>query len=306
MRNKTTLQGLPAFRRAFNAAVLICVASALSVASQAPTELERIKAAGTLQIVSRNGPTTYYEGSNGLVGFEYTLAKAFADQLGVDLAIRDEEDLSALLDVVATPAVDIGAAGLTVTPQRSEKVEFGPAYLDITHQIIYRAGGKRPRSFDDVIGGDLLVIANSAHAEHLRRLKNDYPALSWREQPDLEMLDLVEMVHSGAIDYAMVDSNAYSINRSLYPRARVGFELEETQQLAWAFPRQRDDSLLRAAEAFFQRVKTDGTLADIRERYYGHVNEINSGGALLFAKRIESRLPKWEGKLKTMNTFMPN
>ncbi|TQV84016.1 membrane-bound lytic murein transglycosylase MltF [Exilibacterium tricleocarpae] len=299
MRNRSRqwgLQRLSPLRRGFNVAVLIGLVSTLAVASRAPTELERIKADGVLHIVSRNGPTTYYEGTDGLAGFEYTLAKAFADELNVSLAIRDEEHLGRLIDAVDDPQINLGASGLTITPSRSEQVVFGPAYLAITQQLLYRAGEKRPRSFEDVVAADkdLLVIADSAHAERLRQLQQQHPTLRWREQSELEMLDLVEMVHSGEIDYAIVDSNAYSINRSLYPRARIAFDLEEEQQLAWAFSRQRDSSLYDAAQTFFERIKSDGTLDDIRERYYGHVDEINNGGALLFAKRIKSRLPKWK------------
>ena len=52
-----------------------------------PTTLEQVQARGTLTIISRNGPTTYYEGANGYTGFEYSLAQAFAKRLGVELQI---------------------------------------------------------------------------------------------------------------------------------------------------------------------------------------------------------------------------
>ena len=43
------------------------------------TQLQRIERSGELTVVTRNGPTTYYEGPNGPAGFEYDLASLFAD-----------------------------------------------------------------------------------------------------------------------------------------------------------------------------------------------------------------------------------
>ena len=63
------------------------------VASRHPSILEQVQESGELVVLSRNGPTTYYEDSTGLTGFEYHLAKAFADQLGVKLVIKEVEDL---------------------------------------------------------------------------------------------------------------------------------------------------------------------------------------------------------------------
>ncbi|MEJ2415967.1 MAG: membrane-bound lytic murein transglycosylase MltF [Exilibacterium sp.] len=277
---------------------LIWLSLALS-ASRAPTDLENVMQQGTLKILSRNGPTTYYEGPDGLTGFEYTLAKTFANELGVKLEIHDEENLATLLDSVGTARGYLGASGLTITAKRRQDVRFTTPYLEVTQQVLYRAGETKPSGIQDLIGKDLMIIANSSHSERLRELQKRYPELRWRERNGLEMLDLVEMVHNGTIQYTIVDSNAYAINHRIYPRARVAFEFQGTQSLAWAFPRQRDTSLYEAAQRFFQRINTDGTLEEIRDRFYGHVDKVDYSGAMVFARRIKTRLPKWEEDLKT-------
>jgi len=50
-------------------------------------DLEAIKARGELKVITRNNATCYYEGPHGPVGFEYDLAKAFAEHLGVKLKL---------------------------------------------------------------------------------------------------------------------------------------------------------------------------------------------------------------------------
>ncbi|MCW8196201.1 membrane-bound lytic murein transglycosylase MltF [Proteobacteria bacterium 005FR1] len=282
----------------FLATGLLLLTSTVLVSSKTPTVLERIQAEGKLYVLSRNGPTTYYEGPHGLTGFEYTLAKAFADELGVELVIREESNLGLLIDSVGRPMADIGASGLTVTERRKAKVRFGQPYLEVTQQLIYHRDGERPAEVADLIGKEILVIANSSHSERLRELRRDYPELRWSERHDLEMIDLVQMVHTGQVQYAIVDSNAFAINRNVYPNAQSAFDISEPQQLAWAFPRQADSSLYDAAQEFFARIAESGRLAEVTEYFYGHMDKVNKGGALLFADRVKTRLPNWEGYLQ--------
>lgn len=277
---------------------LVAASCAGLVGSKTPTVLEKIQANGKLYVISRNGPTTYYEGPDGLTGFEYTLAKAFADEIGVDLVIREQSNLAILLESVGSPAGHLGASGLTITERRKAKVRFSKPYLEVTQQVVYHRNNPRPESVEDLIGQDIMVIANSSHAERLRELRQDHPALRWRERNDVEMIDLVEMVHSGKLQYAIVDSNAFAINRNVYPNAQAGFDVSEPQQLAWAFPKQADSSLYNAAQDFFSRIEANGSLAEVKDYYYGNAERINHSGAMLFAERVESRLPSWQAYLE--------
>lgn len=277
--------------------LLVLAAGSLNT-SRAPTKLEAVLASGKLHMVSRNGPTTYYEGPNGLVGFEYALAKRFADRLGVELVIHDEEDLGRMLDAVRDHKMHFAAAGLAVTDKRQQKVRFASPYMEVTQQLIYKAGTPKPSSIEDLIGKNIVVIGNSSHSENLRLLQRDYPELTWSERNDVEMLDLLELVHSGEVEYTIVDSNAYELSESLYPRARIAFNIKEAEQLAWAFTPGHDDSLFKEAEKFFSDMETLALIKDTTEAYYGHLGKLDYSGALVFSKRLDSRLPKWKQKLQ--------
>lgn len=282
--------------------VLMCAVFGITattlVSSRIPTTLEEVQDSGKLVIISRNGPTTYYEGPAGHTGFEYVLAKAFAKHLGVELEIREVEDLGEMLDQVGTKAGHLAAAGLTVTEKRARKVQFSEPYLQVTQQLIYRSGESKPKSVEDLYGKRIIVISNSSHSERLKELQRTHRELTWEEQHDVDMLDLLEMVHNGKIDYTIVDSNAYQINRPVYPKATVAFDISEPQDLAWAFPQQQDTSLFNEAQAFFKSIKEAGAIDDALETFYGHLGEIDYSGAILFSHRLESRLPKWRDHLQ--------
>lgn len=275
---------------------ILAMAAAISVplvGSRMPSTLEQVKAEGKLTVISRNGPTTYYEDASGLTGYEYALAHAFADYLGVELEIVEEEDLSRMIGSVGRGG-HLAAAGLTVTPKRQRHVAFTKPYMMVTQQLIYHTEESRPSSVADLIGKRILVISNSSHAERLRELQKDYPELQWQERHDVEMLDLQEMVHHKKVDYAILDSNAFELNAALYPKAKVAFDISEQEPLAWAFPKSRDTSLLDAANTFLTEFELSGALADIQETFYGHLGEIGYSDALVFARRVDSRLPKWQ------------
>ncbi|MBX2859339.1 MAG: membrane-bound lytic murein transglycosylase MltF [Cellvibrionaceae bacterium] len=279
----------------------VCLLTALVSglqASRIPTELEKIYASGKIVVISRNGPTTYYEGPNGNTGLEYVLAKRFADFLGVELEIRETEDLGEMLEEVKAEQGHLAASGLTVTERRKMRVRFSEPYMQITQKLLYRASTEKPRSIEDLYGKKILVIANSSHSERLKQIQREHPELDWQERSDVEMLDLMEMVHSGEIDHTIVDSNAYDLNTSVFPRALVGFDISEPQDLAWAFSRSKDSSLFNQAEKFFHSIKTQGYLDEAMETFYGHLGEIGYSGALVFAKRLDSRLPKWRSELQ--------
>jgi membrane-bound lytic murein transglycosylase F len=87
------------------------------------------------------------------------------------------------------------------------------------------------------------------------------------------------------------------MNKNLYPRARAAFDISDTEYLGWAFARQNDKSLLREVDKFFAKSKTQKQITRYMDIYYGHVDELNFSDSLLFAKRLEHRLPKWKDEL---------
>jgi len=281
------------------AACLVSVIAILAMTSSQRGQLNQVLDSGVLRIITRNSPTTYYQDRNQISGFEYELAKAFADDLGVRLEVELAESLDDLISEVESGSVNLAAAGLTVTESRQQKVSFGDSYLQVTQQLIYRTDKVAPRSLQDLLEGNLMVTEHSSHAQYLRQLQQDLiPQLSWVERDDAEVVELVQMVANGEIDYTIVDSNEFEAISGFFPRVKMAFEIGQPQQLAWAFNKFGDDSLRNAARNFFQKMRDSGELLQLQERYYGHLNQIDSNGTLTFLGKTESRLPKYEALFK--------
>jgi membrane-bound lytic murein transglycosylase F len=284
---------LPLLRTLLAPCCLLALTFSLGSCSIPPPLVERIKASGELIVATRNSGTTLYEGSEGLTGFEYELVQRFAEELGVKAHFIIPNHFDDLLPSVINGDTHLAAAGLTVTPEREAEIRFGPSYQEITQQVVYRSGKKRPRKVEDLIGKNLHVLAASSHEEELQRLKETHPQLEWVSHDDLESAELMQMVQDNKIDFTIADSNEFAVTRRFMPYLKVGFDLTEPQPLAWAMAHAEDASLFDAMESFFKRIREDGTLAQLIERHYGHIGRLNFVELRTFVKHIKNRLPKY-------------
>lgn len=255
--------------------------------------IDRIKEEGVLQVITRNSPTTYYEEREGYRGVEYELVELFAKELGVEVKYIIPESFDEILPMIANGKAHFAAAGLTVTPKREIQVRFSPSYQEITQQLIYRTGTKRPKKITDTVNGVFDVIAGSSHEENLEKLKEKHPELSWNAQKGVESEELLYLVKEQVIDYTIADSNQAALSRQLYPELHIAMDLGKPDKLAWAFQHAEDDSLFNAASDFLAKLKKDGTLEQLLERYYGHIDRLGFVDKRTFQRHISQRLPSY-------------
>lgn len=81
-------------------------------------------------------PFEFYEGRK-IVGVDVEIIKKVAEKMGKKIAIKDVEFDTIIDNVEAGKIADAGAAGLTITPARAEKVNFSIPYYNSVQYIIY-------------------------------------------------------------------------------------------------------------------------------------------------------------------------
>ena len=135
----------------------------------------------TLVVVTRNAPTTWYEGRDGPLGPELELAQSFAAHLELPLRIDVVDSIGEVLQRINSGQAHIAAAGLTLTRQREEQgLVFGPEYYPVQQQVVCRRQhGKLPRSVEELVGKSIEVIADSSYVERLQELRLEVPELKW-------------------------------------------------------------------------------------------------------------------------------
>jgi len=258
-----------------------------------PVTLSQVIEDGELVVLTRNSPTTYYEGPDGPAGLEYDMAKMFADELGVQLRIVVPDTLNELLAGIENHVGHFAAAGLTITEDRQQFFRFTASYMDITEQLIYNTQHKRPRSVQDLVGGSLEVVAGSSHVDTLVQLQEKIPELSWSENSEMESDELLNLVADEVIDYTIADSNEFLLSKRHILNLKSAFDISPPRQLAWAFPPGEDSSLLDAASAFIEKIKSNGELANLVEKNYGHADNLDYVGTTVFQRHVNTRLPQY-------------
>ena len=266
--------------------------------------LDRILENQELTIVTRNTPTTYYIGPDGPTGFEYELAKAFADHLGVRLSVIVQDQFPKILPSIVSGDAHIAAAGITQTPIRENYVRFSTPYQSITQKLIYVGGKKRPRSIKALGDQPIDVIGGSSHVELLKALKKDHPKLTWREHHDVGVSGLLNLLSMNEAQYAIADSHDFAFNQRFYPNLRSALTISPTQSLAWAMHKSTDHSLVDAANEFLALSKQNGLLQALKEKHYGHVPKLDYVGAQTFMKHVGDRLPDVEALIKQVSEEM--
>ncbi len=273
---------------------------ALLTTSREMSGLDAVLARGELRLVTRPGPIAYYEDARGPNGFEYLLAKKFADSLGVELKVTTADTLANVYHMLGGPNADFAAATLSVTPYRRDHARFSDAYGTTVQKVLYRRGTQPPASIEELVDRQVVVVADSSHEERLADLLADYPQLRWQREPGADMADLMEMVHSGEAEFAIIDDTTYGAHQNFYHNARAAFEISEPQPLAWAFPRHGDDSLARAANAFFTTLRESGYLDELKIRFFTGIEDFSVSSSQVFFKLVASRLPVFEELFKTV------
>ncbi|MGH8224680.1 MAG: membrane-bound lytic murein transglycosylase MltF [Gammaproteobacteria bacterium] len=281
-------------RRRIGIVAVACGLLALAACSGSGPTLKRIKARGTLVVLTRNAPTTYYIGNEGQpTGPEYQMVLAFAKSIGVKPKFIVKDSVAELLAALANDEGDMIAAGITRTDARSKRFGFGPNYQQVTQQVVCRRGGPQPDSAADLKNISLKVIADSSYVERLKVLQKKYPDLHWETVDDTSTETLLREVWRGKLDCTVADSDIVTINRRFFPNLVVAFDLSEPQHLAWVVP-QDAGGLETAMQRWLVQYRARGELAALRQRYYGHIKVFDYVDVRAFNRKIKSTWPKYQ------------
>lgn len=120
--------------------------------SEISEELEKEK----LIMVTEAGfaPYEFYDGEE-IVGVDVEIAKKIAEKTGKELEIKDT-DFDSLINEVKTGKADFAAAGLSITPERLEEVDFSIEYA-VSKQVIVVKNESKAETIEDFNGKKVAV-----------------------------------------------------------------------------------------------------------------------------------------------------
>ncbi len=121
------------------AALMLVTALSLTACSPKYKTADQIKEAGKLVVYTEAGFAPYeYIYENEIVGVDIEIMKKVAEKLGVTLDVQDV-NFDSITGAVKSGKADAGAAGISITDERAEEVDFSIPYSSTEQYVIVTA-----------------------------------------------------------------------------------------------------------------------------------------------------------------------
>ena len=289
-----------AMARPFFAACYVVSLSLLSGCFDTPP-LDPMAQGEELVVVTRNTPTTYYFQGDRPSGFDYALIKAFAREQGMRLRIKVAFSLHEVFETLDQGEAHVAAAGLSQSTVRDTRFLASKPYLQQQPLVVYKSGSLRPRTLDDLVGRDLVIVAGSVHLDTLVALKQGIPRLSWREIHAADSMELMQLVTDEKADLAIIDSIEFSIQQQLFPRIVAALEIGEAAPVVWYLPQSASaQASLEMINAFLTSAQASGQIAQLEREHFGRWKHASRVGSITFQRKIREDLPEWQPLMETI------
>lgn len=236
-------------------------ASAASEASVTETTGEYKLAADGVLTMGTNAafpPYEYYEG-DAIVGIDAEIGQAIADKLGLTLEIVDM-DFGSLTAAVQSGKIDIAAAGMTVTEERLQNVDFTDSYSTGV-QVVIVAEDSDIASIDDLEGK--LIGVQDATTGHIY-CSDDFGEENVVAYNNGAMA--VQALKDGKVDCVVIDQEP----AKNFVQVNEGLKILDTEYVTedYAIAVAKDNTALKdAINAAMAELKEDGTIQGILDKY---------------------------------------
>ena len=210
-------------------------------------------------------PFTFVE-QDTLKGFEVDVMNAIGKEMGREIQYQTA-NFSGLFGMLESGRIDTVANQITITPEREAKFAFSQPYVFDGAQVVVKEGNEDTiGSVEDLSGKTVAVNLGSNFEELLNELPN-------AGEIDIRTYEsnIAQDTALGRVDAFVMDrvSSAQLIAESPLPLALAGKPFSEIRN---ALPFRNDDegqALRDRFDAAITKLKEDGTLTEISEKWFG-------------------------------------
>ena len=243
-------------------ALIMAMAMMLALAACGGSDEDTTETQDTL-IMATNAsfpPYEYVEGGE-FVGIDVEIAGAIADKLGMTLEIQDV-DFGAIITGVQSGKYDMGMAGMTVTNERKQSVNFTSTYATGVQSIIVKEDSAIT-SVDDLADSSYIIGVQESTTGDI------YATDDYGSDRVIEYKvgnDAVQALVAGKVDCVIIDNNP----AQAYVADNAGLKILEAPYVTedYAICIAKDNTeLLDAVNGALEELIADGTVQSILDKY---------------------------------------
>lgn len=229
-------------------------------AENAEEETEAAETNGTL-VMATNAEFPPYEFREGgeIVGIDVEIAAAIAAHMGMDFEVEDIA-FDSIIPSVQSGKADFGAAGMTVTEDRKQSVDFSDSYATATQVIIVKDDNAEISTPDDLEGktiGVQLGTTGDIYASDI--------ADATVEQYN-KGFEAVQSLLQNKIDAVIIDGEPAKVFVEQNEGLKILDEAFTVEEYAICV-KKGNTELLENINAAIAELKEDGSLQEIVEKY---------------------------------------
>ncbi len=257
-----------------------------------PVILDNILAVKEITVITRKNPWCYYLYRDQPMGFEYDLAKAFADYLGVQLKVRVVHRWDRMIPDLLDGKGDFIAACMAITPARQTRAAFSRSYLPIQQHIIANRRNLKIKGPEDLAGKTVHVTRGTSYHERLEALQAAGIEMAVVLHECLETTELIRMVAEETIDITMADNLVAMLAHRYYPQIVLAGPINDEEFLGWAV-NPKANQLLERINTFLSIVQKNGEFDRIYKRYFTGIDQFDFVDLRAFHQEVKKTLPEY-------------
>lgn len=202
-------------------------------------------------------PFEYTQGDS-YMGIDMEIAYLLAEELGMELVIEDMA-FDSIIPAVQSGKADIGLAGMTVTEDRLENVNFTDTYATAT-QVIIVAEGSAIQTADDLVGKTIGVQLGTTGDIYASEVEG-----ATIEQYN-KGFEAVQALSQGKVDAVIIDVEPAKEFVKEVAGLTILDEEFALEEYAAAIAKENEE-LLEAVNGALEKIKDSGKLDEIVAKY---------------------------------------
>ena len=228
-----------------------------------------IKKSGVVRFATYNGPTSYYLWKGILRGFDYEMAKAFADKHKLQLkvvVVPNEEDL---VDWLVDGRADFAGASSTITQERIDHgAAFSRPFIETPEKIISNRKFPKIETLEDLSGRTVTLRAYSSFIETARTLRQHGIDVNIQIAPsDMSYEQVLNKVAEGEFEATIEDGYIADIQAALRPELVIGVKVSDGRPQGWMV-KQGNKELLKEVDRFIHKFSGSKEFDKLLKAYF--------------------------------------
>lgn len=250
--------------------VLAAICAGSACADPAPSEsptLQQIKQRGELRVGFDLGymPFEMRNKTGEIVGFDVDLARVLARKLGVKVTLVNIA-WDGIIPALLTDKFDLLMGGMTITPERAERVDFCDPYMEVGQTaLIRRTLADRIKAYSDLNNPRFRLVTKLGTTGDIaaRKLLSRANIRSFEAESDAAM-----EVRNGRADGFIYDSTFNLVFAAQNKDSVVNLMPPFTKEpLGWAI-RKNDPVFLAWLNTALGEMKSDGTYQALYRKWF--------------------------------------